>query len=83
MWLVNSKVDVPNVTTPTYAELSLPAFAGRCYWALAMQQSMDICPSGPQQQSCSGEFAAVGRAGTDRRTPYRYIDPAPHTTGEF
>ena len=34
---------------------------------------------GPQQQTCSSEFAVPTLGQTDRRTPYRFIDPAPHT----
>jgi len=44
-----------------------------------LQQSIDIsCPPGPQQQTCSSGFAAVGPC-WDRRTPYRSTDPAVHT----
>jgi len=42
--------------------VALPAFARRCG---AAQQSIDIsCRSGPQQQTCSSGFVAVGHAGT-------------------
>ena len=34
---------------------------------------------GPQQQTCSSEFAVPTLGQTDKRTPYRFIDPAPHT----
>ena len=61
--------------------------ARRCCWAPVVQQSTDIsCPPGPQQQTCSSGLAAIGPRWvrqTDRqtngRTPYRYVDPAPHT----
>jgi len=47
-------------------------------------QSVDVsCLPGPQQQTCSSGFAAVGpcwdRQTDGQRTPYDYIDPAPHT----
>ena len=48
-----------------------------------LKQSIDIsCPPGPQQQTCSsGVRRANGTDGqTDRRTPYRSIDSAPHAT---
>jgi len=48
----------------------------------AMQQSIDIaCPPGPQQQTRSSGNVAVSPCWdrqTDKRTPYRYIDPALH-----
>ena len=45
---------------------------------MLLQQSIDIsCPPGPQQQTCNSELRQSN--GTDRRTPYPFIDPAPHT----
>ena len=46
----------------------------QCGWSWAHSNSWFIsCSPGPQQQG-------VRRAkGTDRRTPYRYVDPALHT----
>ena len=43
-----------------------------------------ILSAWPSAANGSSEFAAVGscwdrRTGTDGRTPYRFIDPAPHT----
>jgi len=50
------------VQIPTYADnVALPAFARRCCWALILQQSIDIfCTPGPQQETSSSGFAAVG-----------------------
>ena len=46
---------------PTYADnVSLPAFACRKPLLLrAGQQSIDICPPGPQQQTRGSDFAVV------------------------
>ena len=45
---------------------------------LAVQQSIDIsCPPGPQQQIRRRSIGWDRQ--TDRRTPDRCIDPAPHT----
>jgi len=70
------------VQLPTYSDnVAMLAF-------FSLQQSIHIsCPTGPQQQqTCSRGFAAVGprwdrQAGkrTDGWTPYRFINPAPHT----
>jgi len=61
------------VELPAYADnVALPAFARRCCLAPAVQQSIDIsCPPGPQQQTCSSGFAAVGHAETYKRTDGR------------
>jgi len=52
----------------------------------AMHQSISIsCLLGPQQQTCSSGFAAVGpccNRRTDGWKPYCYIDPAPCTMQE-
>jgi len=50
--------------------VALPAFARRTPLLLrAGQQLNDIsCTPGPQQQTCSSGFAAVGFTGTDRQT---------------
>jgi len=65
------------VQLPTYADnLALPAVL-----LCAVYQSNDIsCLSGPQQQTCSREFAAVAHAGIDRQMPDRCTDPASHGT---
>jgi len=48
-----------------------------------LQHSIDSsCPPGPQRQTHSSGFAAVGLCWdrrTNRRTPYGFIDPAPRT----
>jgi len=56
--------------------VALPAFARR---TPLLQQSIDVtCSPGPQQQTCSSGFAAVGPCWDgDGRTPHRFIDPAP------
>jgi len=75
------------VQLSTYADnVALPAFARHMK---LLQQLIDIsCWLGPQQQTCrskkSGFAKAAGlllwaHAGTDRQTPYRFTDPAPHT----
>jgi len=69
--------------------VALPAFARR---TPLLQQSIDIFRAlGPQQQTCCrigvGKTCRIGVVGprwdrdgqTDGRTPYRFIDPAPHT----
>ena len=61
-------------------KVALPAFVH-----LLLQQSIDSsCWLGPQQQTCSSGFAAVGPC-WDRQTDgpfgwtlYHFIDPAPH-----
>ena len=74
--------------------VALPAFARRCCLAPAVQQSTNIsCSPRPQQQTCNSGFTAVGPCcmgqtewwtdersdgHKDGRTPYCYIDPAPH-----
>ena len=67
-----------------YADnVTLPAFACRCCWAPAVQQSIDIsCPTGQQQQAYSSGFAVVMGPHWARQTDGHYhcvIDPGPHT----
>ena len=59
--------------------VALPAFAAECRAAApAVQQSIGIShPSGRQHQT--RRTLLQRENGTERRTPYRYIDPAPHT----
>jgi len=61
--------------------VALPGFARR---TPLLQQSLDVsCPPGPQQQTCSGGFAAAGMCAmlgqTDGRTPYRFVNAGSHT----
>jgi len=63
--------------------VALPAFARRR--SLQQQSDYIFCLPGSQQQTCSSLFAAVGSCWdrqTDGRTPYRFIDPAPHTMSQ-
>jgi len=66
----------------TYADNeALPAFARRTP-LLQLSISVFYLPD-PQQQTCSSGFAVAGPCcdrQTDGRTPYYFIDPAPHTT---
>jgi len=68
-----------------YADnVALPAFAPR---TPLQQQAIDIsCLPGPQQQTFSSGLLLCAHAGTQTdgqtggQTPYRLLDPFPHTT---
>ena len=85
----NDNKSVHSSQQPTYADnVPLPAFARRC----RSNRSISHARAAPQQlipllqvRAHSSKPAAAGllvwtHAGTDGRTPCRFINPAPHTT---
>ena len=84
MWHVSSRSGVSTLRTATHLLLTYPRTltTWHCPHSSATAAAIDrylLPPPGPQQQTCSGGFAAAGpRWDTDGQTQYRLINPAPH-----